>query len=245
MTIINLGNIKINYVEKGNGRPFILIHGIFYDSRVYKGLINILSNFYKVYMIDFPMHGKSEKPKEYLSILNFSEILGKFITKFKIRNPIICAHSAGSLVALEYASKNKIKELVLIEPAGMVHHNSKPWFLFKIIIIKTFLDFFWNPLKTLNVIKVGSYNLIIILFNKHYWSLFNETFSKNYSSKMKKITCPTKILWSKYDEIFPYKLSKKYQKNIKNSEIITVKGNHDWPVIRPKEIIKYIKSDPR
>lgn len=245
MGLIHIVNIKINYVEKGSGQPFILIHGIFYDSSGYKKLIKILSDFYKIYAIDLPMHGKSEKPKEYLSILKFSKILKEFITKLKIKNPIICGHSGGTLIAIDYASKNKIKELVLIEPAGIKYYNSKAWLIFKIFILKTFFSILWNPLKTLNIIKVGLYNIIRNIFNKNYWILFEENFRKDYSNEMRKIKCPTKILWANFDEIIPFKFSKEFKKKIENSEIIKINGNHDWPIIRPKEVMRYVKGSSR
>ena len=113
------------------------------------GLINILSNYYKVFAIDLPMHGKSEKPKQYLSIKDISIILKKLLNKLNIKNPTICAHSAGCLIAIEFASKNKTKELLLIEPAGINEYDSKALLFLKIVIVKI-LSLFTNPLNILN-----------------------------------------------------------------------------------------------
>lgn len=243
MVFIKIDNIELNYTKLGKGNPFIFLHGIFFDSSPYKKLINILSDFYTVYAIDLPMHGKSEKPKKYLHISNFSEIIKKFINKLNIRNPVICAHSAGSLIAIDYASKNKIKELILIGPAGIKYYDSKIALLFRIIVVKTLFSIFWNPIKALSNLKVNLYNLFRNIFNKNFWILFDKNFKGDYSSKMRKIKCRTKLVWAKYDEITPLKYASDFQKNIKNSKLIVIKGSHDWPVLRPKEIMKCVKSE--
>ena len=72
--------------------------------------------------------------------------------------------------------------------------------------------------------------------------LFDKNFKKNYSNKMKKIKCPTKLLWAKYDEVIPLKYAKNFQQKFKNSSLIIVDGSHDWPTLRPKNIMKYVKS---
>lgn len=241
MVFIRINGVNLNYTELGSGKPFIFLHGIFLDSGAYKKLISTLGNFYRVYAIDLPMHGQSEKPKDYLDISDFSNLLKKFIIKLNIKNPIICAHSAGSLIAIDYASKNKIRELILIGPAGIKYYDSKIVLLFRIIALKTLYSIFWNPIKALSNLKVNLYNLFRNIFNKNFWILFDKNFKGNYSNKMRKIKCPTKLVWAKYDEITPLKYASDFQKNIKNSKLIVIKGSHDWPVLRPKEIMKYVE----
>lgn len=236
MGLIKLNNIRVNYIEKGKEKPFILIHGIFYDSSGYKKLISILSQSFKVYAIDFPMHGRSEKPKKYLSISDFSMILKEFIKKLNIKNPIVCGHSGGALVAMDYASKNKIKGLILLDPP-VRYYNSKLWFFFKILVVKTFFDLFWNLTETLKIVRTSLYNIFKNVFNKNYWRLVKENLREAYNFK---IDCPTKIFWGRFDEIMPYKFAGSFQENIKNSELIVVEGNHDWPILKPEEIIEYI-----
>ena len=193
MAFIRINGVNLNYIVLGSGKPFVFLHGIFFDFSSYKDLINILSNYYRVYAIDLPMHGQSEKPKNYLDISDFSNLLKKFIIKLNIKNPIICAHSAGSLIAIDYASKNKIKELILIEPAGIKYYNYKIVLLFRIIVVKTLFSIFWNPIKALINFKVNLYNLFRNLFNNNFWILFNENFKEDYSIKMKKNKMPNKI----------------------------------------------------
>lgn len=242
MPSIEIENINIHYTKSGSGLPFILLHGTFLDSSAYKELIEILSNYYEIYAIDMPMHGKSDKPKKYLTIPEFSDLLKKFVVKMNIQKPVICAHSGGSLVAIDYVLKNQIKELVLIEPAGLRLSKSLFTLMLNIMIIKPIFALFWSPIRAINLIRSGLYNIIRNAFNENYWNLINENLEKDYSEEMKKISCPTKLLWAKYDELIPYKNSSLFQRNIKNSKVISINGSHDWPVLKPKEIMKYIND---
>lgn len=241
MATIDIQNIKINYIKLGDGEPFILLHGIFCDSSSYKELINILSKYYTVYAIDLPMHGKSERPKKYLTLSDFSLMLKEFINKLNLRNHIICGHSAGCLIAMEYASMYKAKELILINPLGIVYYNYKILLFYK-LLVKTLHNIVYSPSMSLRIMKIGLYNFFRNAFNKNFWALFDDNFKKDYSAQMKKIKCPTKLLWAKEDELFEFKYATRFKQNIQNSEIIAVNGNHDWPILKPKEIMKYINA---
>ena len=63
---------------------------------------------------------------------------------------------------------------------------------------------------------------------------------KDYSDRMSKIKCPTKILWGRYDELFPIKCAAEFQKRIDNSSLIHINGSHDWPIFNPEKIQGYI-----
>jgi len=241
MPSIYLKGVSINYQKLGRGQPIILLHGIFADSRSYEGLIRILSRRYCMYAIDLPMHGKSESPKNHVSISGFSLISKDFINKLKIKNPLLCAHSAGCLIAFEYASKYRVKELVLIDPAGLIFFRRK-FTLFYKFLIKTSLNILRNPVKSLKIIKIGLYNFSRNIFNSNFWTLVDDNYKKDYSRKIKEIKCPIRVFWGRYDELFPFKKAKQIQQSLKNLEFIPVYGGHDWPIFRPEEIKKYTKT---
>ena len=190
MPIINIKNIDINYIKKGQGNALVFLHGIFNDSTNYTCFIDILSEKYTVYAIDIPMHGKSGKPRNYVSIKDISLILKEFIKGFGIKQPIIYAHSAGSMIAMTYAAENKVNELVLIEPAGLKYYNSRFSLQFN-LFIKNFYYLFYHPIKSLKVIRTSLRNFIRNIFNKNFWKLFNDNLSRNYLHEMNSIKCST------------------------------------------------------
>ena len=238
---IQIDNIKINYIKQGKGQPLVFLHGIFLDTAAYKGLIKILSKYFKVYAFDFPMHGKSGTIKEKISVDYYTRITEKFVKKLKIKNPIIFGFSAGGLIALLYASRNKVKELILGDSAGAKYTKSIFPILLRLIFIMVPVGFLQNPIGLLKISFNGCYNFFRNIFTKNFFILSNEVLRRDFSKEMKKIKCPATILWTRHDEVTPFKYHKVFLNNIKNSKLIEMKGNHMWLALRPKEIMKYIK----
>lgn len=233
-------NIRIHYKKSGKGKALILIHGLYSDLRSLSRISKILSRRYKVYSVDLPMHGLSEKPKKYLSVEDIAKILEKFISNLKIKNPAICSHSGGCIIAIEYASKHNLRELILIEPAGIKYSEFGIPLLIRILFTRFITSFLENPLRVLKIYDTTIHNMSRNIFNKNYWKIYIENYKKDFSRKMKKIRCPVIIMWGLYDELFLYKNSATFAKYIKNSKIIAVSGNHFWPALKPKEIYEYI-----
>ncbi|MBN2422057.1 alpha/beta hydrolase, partial [Candidatus Woesearchaeota archaeon] len=239
---ININNLKIHYLKKGKGEPVIFLHALFYDSSGYSELFQYLGEHYKVYAIDFPMHGKSENANRAITMSDLSDLVEQFIIKLKIKTPVVCGHSAGAIPAIEFASKNKIKELIIMSPGGLKYYNNCIIPLLRIIFVQPVICVFWNFRKTIPLLIKGQYNLFTNLFNKSFWELIKKNIIKDHTNTMKKISCPTTIFWARYDELIPKKYSNIFQKKIKNSKLIIINGSHDWPILRPKEIIKYLKN---
>ncbi len=238
-------DILINYIKKGSkGKPIILIHGVLSDSSSYLSLIDILKVHYTVYAIDLPMNGKSEIPNKYLSIPDMSDILKDFMKQLKIKNPTIFAHSAGCLTAIDYASKHKVKELILTEPAGLVYYKSK-FKLFSKLVYISLLGLLRNPVIFLNSIRINIRNMVRNVSNDNFWKVVDLNYKKDYSVKIKKIRSPTTLILARYDRLFSYDFEKKFAKKLKNSRIIPIEGYHGWPHYRPWKISQYLNSKER
>ncbi|EOC99475.1 alpha/beta fold hydrolase [Caldisalinibacter kiritimatiensis] len=121
---------KIYYTEKGKGEALLLIHGINGGASnfTWRKNFNELSKNYKVYAIDLPGFGRSEKnPIKYTSSVYCRAIL-EFIQE-KIKRPCYIISSglsaAYSFFIAFYASR-WVKSLVLITPSGIRSNSSIP-----------------------------------------------------------------------------------------------------------------------
>ncbi len=70
------------------------------------------------------MHGRSETPKNGISIEQIVDTVKKFCIRLKINNPSLCAYSTGALIAVKFAADNDGKELILMPPAGLKYYNT-------------------------------------------------------------------------------------------------------------------------
>lgn len=66
---------NIYYEEKGNGKPLVLLHGNTASSKMFEPIIDLYSDEYKVILIDFLGHGKSQRLDEFPTELWFDEAM--------------------------------------------------------------------------------------------------------------------------------------------------------------------------
>jgi len=120
--------MKLFFRELGEGQALIILHGLFGSSDNWLTIGKILSESYKVYLVDQRNHGQSP----HSDVFNYSSMaadLEEFISKQQIKNPIIIGHSMGGKTAMQYAvdNPNSWKKLVVVDIAPKaypVHHDA-------------------------------------------------------------------------------------------------------------------------
>ncbi|MBE6014650.1 MAG: alpha/beta hydrolase [Lachnospiraceae bacterium] len=96
-------DITHNYIEKGQGEPFILLHGNGEDCSYFKGQIDEFSKFYHVYAIDTRGHGKTPRGEEPFTIRQFAKDLLCFMDEQGIKKAHLFGFSDGGNIAMVFA----------------------------------------------------------------------------------------------------------------------------------------------
>lgn len=96
-------DITHNYIEKGQGEPFILLHGNGEDCSYFKGQIDEFSKFYHVYAIDTRGHGKTPRGEEPFTIRQFAKDLRMFMDNHGIEKAHLLGFSDGGNIAMVFA----------------------------------------------------------------------------------------------------------------------------------------------
>jgi pimeloyl-ACP methyl ester carboxylesterase len=124
--MIRLDDAAIHYVDRGQGRPLVLIHGL--GGRIYNFRYNIpvLSEHLRVVALDLKGFGYSERPAagDY-SLTAQARLVGELMDRLGIPRAAILGHSMGAAVALRLAATcpEKVDRLILVgsaPPNGMV-----------------------------------------------------------------------------------------------------------------------------
>ncbi|NOY97225.1 MAG: alpha/beta fold hydrolase [Chlorobi bacterium] len=110
--------MKLFYRKTGNGKPLIIVHGLYGSSDNWLSIGKKLSGYYTVYMIDQRNHGRSPHADEN-SYEDMRNDLVEFIDGHKIGKATILGHSMGGKVAMFYAADypERIEKLIVADIA--------------------------------------------------------------------------------------------------------------------------------
>lgn len=118
-------DISLHYLEKGQGKPLILLHGNGEDNSYFVYQVAYFSRFYRVMAIDTRGHGQSPRGTAPFSIQQFAEDLRGFLDQHDIPKAHILGFSDGGNIALTFALHNpeRVDRLILnganLFPAGV------------------------------------------------------------------------------------------------------------------------------
>ena len=104
------------YLEKGSGKPLILIHGNLSSSVYYLPLIERLPESIRVIALDLRGFGDSSYTQKFDSLANLATDIQLFMSELKINKAVIAGWSLGGGVAMEFASRypKSTEKLILI-----------------------------------------------------------------------------------------------------------------------------------
>lgn len=121
-----LNGVRIRYVAMGSGDPVLLLHGFGECAETWIFSLENLSKHFKVYAVDLPGHGLSDKPKIAYSLPAAAEFIDHFMQKMGLERASIVGHSLGGIIGLHLAahSPEKIERLVLVDTMGLNNRAS-------------------------------------------------------------------------------------------------------------------------
>ena len=108
-------DIKHNYIEKGEGEPFILLHGNGEDCSYFKGQVDVFSKIYHVFAVDTRGHGKTPRGNEPFTIRQFAKDLLCFMDQQRIEKAHLLGFSDGGNIAMVFAimHPDRVNRLIL------------------------------------------------------------------------------------------------------------------------------------
>jgi esterase len=120
--------MKLFYRELGEGKPLVILHGVFGSSDNWFTVSKLLAEDYKIYLVDARNHGHSPRSEEF----NY-DVMGKdlevFLKDHLIKDPVIIGHSMGGKIGMKFASlyPEMLKKLVVVDISPRYykrHHDS-------------------------------------------------------------------------------------------------------------------------
>lgn len=224
-----VNNLKINYIDKGEGKTIVLFHGWGANKEAFAPIINKLSSYMRVVALDFPGFGKSEEPKSVWDVDSYSEFMKEFIKAADCEGAIWLGHSFGGRVIIKLFEKMEIKpsKIVLVDSAGIKPKRGIDYY------IKVYSYKLGKKVLKLPVLnKTGLYEKLV----KNAGSSDYKVLSENMRATMTKvvnedlreylsgINVPTLLIWGDKDTATPISDAHIMNELLPDSGIVTLEG---------------------
>jgi pimeloyl-ACP methyl ester carboxylesterase len=117
--IIEVGGVRLHYVERGQGQAVVLLHGNGSMAKELEvsGLLDLASKKYRIIAFDRPGYGYSERPRATIwSPLKQAQLLYRALQHLGVDQPVVVGHSWGTMVAVAMALEQPeyVRSLLLL-----------------------------------------------------------------------------------------------------------------------------------
>ncbi|MEH7483137.1 alpha/beta hydrolase [Neobacillus drentensis] len=102
---LTLQDTSIAYIDKGEGKPIILLHGFCGSSGYWEHVIPALSADYRVIAPDIPGHGQSDPLTGNSTIENIADQMKNLLDELNLPEVTMFGHSLGGYITLAFAEK--------------------------------------------------------------------------------------------------------------------------------------------
>ena len=108
----------IHALERGEGRPLVLIHGITLRSDVWAPQLQDLADRYRVISVDLRGHGTSAAGEAGYGIDRLADDLATLLEDLDLRDAIVVGHSMGGMTAMAFCGRHP--DVLAERVAGLV-----------------------------------------------------------------------------------------------------------------------------
>jgi pimeloyl-ACP methyl ester carboxylesterase len=134
---------KIHYIEKGDGKPIILIHGFLYSTAMWNKSIDAFASKFKTYAVDLWGWGYSERMNatDYSFPFYAQQIL-QFMDALNIRKASLVGQSMGGGIAVYLAAHypDRVDKLILVDPAAIPYPMTTIGWIYQQPFVGEFLN---------------------------------------------------------------------------------------------------------
>src|SRR5262245_28604658 len=103
MSLLQVGNVRLNVVERGKGTPLVAVHGYPLDQSMWQHQIDGLSDLCRVIAPDLRGFGASDVTSGTVTMEQMADDVAALLDALKIGEPVVfCGLSMGGYVAWQF-----------------------------------------------------------------------------------------------------------------------------------------------
>jgi esterase len=118
-------SVALSSRENGQGRPLILLHGLFGSARNWHSFSTRLADRFRIHALDLRNHGESPWADE-MNYLAMAEDVASFITARGLTPAAVMGHSMGGKTAMALALQHSqlVERLIVLDIAPVVYEDT-------------------------------------------------------------------------------------------------------------------------
>ena len=266
---ISLRGMDVHFRDEGPSTdtiPLVLIHGTSSSLLTWDACSKEWIKDHRVIRMDLPGFGLTgPNPEQDYSIKNYVAFLNSFLQERNVTQCYLAGNSLGGLIAFHFAAiyPEKVKKVILIDPAGYPIHNAKGSLAFTLgripvlkniltiitpisIVRKSLEDAYGNESLVNNELveqyrdmacREGNRNALLIrLQNDQYGD----------TTLVSKLIMPTLVIWGASDQLIPVDNAYKFQRDLPADTLAILQNVGHVPMEETPELVipivkKFIK----
>ena len=234
------------YIEKGEGTPLIILHGLMGGLSNFDKVIDHFSKHFRVLMPELPVY---TFPLLKTSVKGFAKYLDDFLKYKKIDKAILLGNSLGGHVALYYANKHpeKVDALVLTGSSGLYEKGMGDTYPKRNnyeYIKKKAQEVFHDP-------KVATKELVDEIFRVvndrmkviRTLALAKSAIRHNMAKDLPHLNLPVCLIWGKNDNVTPPEVAEEFKKLLPDADLFWIdKCGHAPMMEHPEEFNRILEE---
>lgn len=253
-----IDGLKVHYLVQGAGDPIVLIHGLGGWIYSWRGNIEALAQNHRVYALDLPGFGLSEKPADWdYSLAHQAQFVNDFMEYFGIGRATVIGNSMGGGIALELAARypERVTRLVLIDSVAYVEVWIPYWAeqLSYTPVGAAFARFFMPHFSALKKIIQGLYADPVRVTDEVTWGYYYPfttpgvpkaslamTRTLRFTverSRLQRIQQPALLIWGAHDRLVPLSQGERLASDLPNATLaVLADAGHVANEEQPQEV---------
>lgn len=238
---------KYNYIEKGEGTPIIVLHGLMGGLSNFEGVFNYFpEKGYKVIIPELPIYSMNILKT---NVKSFAKYVKDFITYKELDQVILLGNSLGGHIGLYHTKMypEKVAGLVITGSSGLYENamgDSYPRRGDYDYIQKKAEAVFYDP-------KVATKEIVDEVYAMandrlklvKTLAIAKSAIRHNMAKDLPKMQTPTCIIWGRNDQVTPPEVAEEFHKLLPNSELYWIdKCGHAPMMEHPEEFNTHLEE---
>ena len=217
---------KFNYIEQGEGKPIIILHGLMGGLSNFQGVSeHFPSKGYQVLIPELPIY---DMPMLKTTVKNFAKFLEEFIEFKGLKDVILLGNSLGGHIGLLHTKMypEMVKALVITGSSGLYEKAMGDGYPRRgdyDFIKQKAEDVFYDP-------KVATKEIVDEVFATvndrmklvKTLAIAKSAIRHNMSKDLPKMKTPTCIIWGENDTVTPPEVAKEFHELLPDSDLFWI-----------------------